>query len=76
VKAGKKARVRAIHESQADAERKHLLINEGARSGKDLSVVIKHRQEDRVAIGIFIHLPDVVESGVRLLGIPWAELIE
>ncbi len=41
VKASKEARIKAIHESLAEADKKHLLINEGARSGKDLSVVVK-----------------------------------
>jgi hypothetical protein len=43
-KATKEARIKAIHESLADAHGKHLLIDEKARGGEDLSVMIKHRR--------------------------------
>ena len=36
-KASKEVRVKAIYESLAGADKKHLLMNEGVRSGKDCS---------------------------------------
>jgi hypothetical protein len=36
-KAGKEVRIQAIYESLAGADKKHLLMNEGVRSGKDCS---------------------------------------
>jgi hypothetical protein len=42
----------------------------------DLSVVIKNRLEDGVALCIFICLQDVVKGGMGFLGVAWAELIE
>ncbi len=41
-----------------------------------MTVIVIDTQEDLVPIRVVVRLPDVVEGGVRLLRIPWAELIK
>ncbi len=41
-----------------------------------MSVIVVDTREDLVSIQVVVRLPDVVEGGVRLLQIPWAELIK
>jgi hypothetical protein len=38
-KAGKEAKIKAVHECLANTDGKHLLVNERMRGGEDLSVI-------------------------------------
>ena len=75
-KAGEEARIKAIHEYLANADRKHLLVNERTRDSKDASIILVDRGENRIPSGIIVCLPNVVEGSMRLLGVPRAELVE
>jgi hypothetical protein len=75
-KAGEKARIEAVHEYLANTDGKHLLIDERTRGSEDSSVIFVDRGENRIPGGIIICLPNMVESSMRLLGVPRAELIE
>ncbi len=59
--------VEPIDECLTYADWKGLLVHERAGGSKDLGVIIVDRREDGVALRVLIHLPDVVEGGVRLL---------
>jgi hypothetical protein len=42
-------------------------VDERARGGKDLSIIVIDTREHRVTVRIIVGLPDMVQSSVRLL---------
>ena len=75
-KLGSKTVVNSVDELVDEADRECLLRGDGPGSAHQALIIIKDSRRDERALAIAIRLDDVLDGGMRLLGITGADCVK